>query len=136
MTKWDAECRILNHLHTRRWRDIPQDEADPDFHPDIIPCDKFCPIGFGRKIFVIFPGQDCFLTDIRFWDDPLARPFFSAKQIADTANKFRQTPHAHPGDSHWMLTEAQPIDSAIMASPKFTEGTKANRKFRKGKEIH
>ncbi len=111
MAKWDAERRILNHPHTGFWRDItPQGEADPDFQPDILPCEKICPIDFGRKIFTIFPAQNCFLTDAPFRDAPSGRPLFSANRIADIAKKFRQAGPAYSGDPHLMPAATQAVD--------------------------
>ncbi len=85
MAEWDGERRILNRQRTHFGRRTLQDEAKPDFHPDIFPYDEICFPDFSRKS-VAFPVRECFPTEIAH-GGPQAHTLFSVNRAGDAAFK-------------------------------------------------
>jgi len=63
MAEWDGERRILNRQRTHFGHRTLQDEAKPDFHPDIFPYAEIRFPDFSRKS-AAFPVRECFPTEI------------------------------------------------------------------------
>ncbi|MBP8645598.1 MAG: histone-lysine N-methyltransferase [Syntrophobacteraceae bacterium] len=81
MARWNSKKRVLDHEHSRFWRQSLLDVQEPNLMREIFPYEEVPRIDFDHRLLPIDPAEDMFITDTTFRDGQQARPPYTVQQI-------------------------------------------------------
>lgn len=81
MARWNSKKRVLDHEHSKFWRQGLLDVQEPNLMREIFPYEEVPRIDFDHRLLPIDPAEDMFITDTTFRDGQQARPPYTVQQI-------------------------------------------------------